>query len=98
MYTERAVCLSVNVRTQEYNINMNPQEKKPLPETLQISANPKGGQRRQKYGCEVEPSLNSIQCRQNKTYILTENSTLNDQAYEGIEGAVSRGPYTDVRP
>jgi len=34
MYTERAVCLSVNVRTQEYNINMNPQEKKPLPETL----------------------------------------------------------------
>jgi hypothetical protein len=41
-----AMCLSVNVRTQEYSINMNPQEKKRLPETLYFSANPKGGYRR----------------------------------------------------
>jgi len=38
-----------------------------------------------------------MQYRQNKTVVLTEKSTLNDQTYEGIERAVSRGPYTDVR-
>jgi len=42
MYTEAAVCLSVNVRVHEYGINLNPQEPRRLPETLYFSANQKG--------------------------------------------------------
>jgi hypothetical protein len=42
MYTEVAVCLSVNVRIYEYSTNMNPQEPRRTLETLCFIADQKG--------------------------------------------------------